>query len=452
MRIVVCIKFVQNEMNPFDACALECALGTQGAEVILLSMSPPSAEQPLKALTRLGAHQAILLTDPAFAGSDTLATSYILSLAIKKLQPDLVLCGRQSIDGDTAQVGPCLSQMLGYSLITNVMDYSLTKCGTRYGEQQVCLPALFTIERINTLRFPRLRSKMKEVTVWNAETIGADPKKCGLSGSPTRVLSTFESVSGKRRCTFIQPNELLPLIEKLRKTSRHFEKELPVSKKLKNVWAIGKETVSHAQNLAESVTLIESTDPVEIANLAKQKRPEVILWPADLWGRKTAPQTAALLQTGLCADCTQLQTDGQKLFMYRPARGGSIMAKIECRTLPQMATVRLTEHRSDIILSYGRGADRNTLTPFAEKIGAEFGASRAAVDAGNTPYALQIGLTGKSVSPRLYIAVGISGAVQHTCAIENAEFIIAVNQDKNARIFEYADYGIVADFKDVFHQ
>ena len=77
MRIVVCIKFVQNEMNPFDACALECALGTQGAEVILLSMSPPSAGQPLKALTRLGAHQAILLTDPAFAGSDTLATSYI---------------------------------------------------------------------------------------------------------------------------------------------------------------------------------------------------------------------------------------------------------------------------------------------------------------------------------------------------------------------------------------
>lgn len=450
MRIVVCIKFVQNEINPFDACALECALGTQDAEVILLSMSPPSAEQPLKALTRLGVHRAILLSDPAFAGSDTLATSYLLSLAIKKLQPDLVLCGRQSIDGDTAQVGPCLSQMLGYSLITNVMDYSLTKCDTRYGEQQVCLPALFTIERINTLRFPKLRSKMKEVTLWNAETIGADPKKCGLSGSPTHVLSTFESVSGKRHCTFIQPNELLPLIEKLRNSSRHLKESPPGAEKLETVWAIGKEVIPLAEKIAERVTLIKSTDPKEIAELARQRRPEVILWPSDFWGRKTAPQTAALLQTGLCADCTRLETDGQKLFLYRPARGGSIMAKIEFRTLPQMATVRITENPSDIILSCGRGSNLQLLKPFAEKIGAELGASRAAVDAGDAPYEMQIGLTGKAVSPKLYIAVGISGAVQHTCAIESAEFIIAVNRDKNARIFEYADYGIIADYYEVF--
>ena len=150
------------------------------------------------------------------------------------------------------------------------------------------------------------------------------------------------------------------------------------------------------------------------------KDADVVLWNADLWGRRTAPQTAALLGTGLCADCTALETDGTALFMYRPAHSGDILAKIECRTRPQMATVRTASSSADVIVSGGRGVKGKwaEIQKLAEKLHAEPAASRGLVDAGDAPYAFQVGLTGRNVSPKIYLAIGISGAVQHTCAVE----------------------------------
>ena len=155
-----------------------------------------------------------------------------------------------------------------------------------------------------------------------------------------------------------------------------------------------------------------------------------------------------MLKTGLCADCTQLEADGDTLLMYRPARGGNIYAKIKCLTYPQMATVRTKSESSDIIVSMGKGVVESIdlVKAFAEEIGAELGASRGMVDAGKLLYEMQVGLTGKTVSPKIYVAVGISGAVHHTCAIEGADTVIAINPDKDARIFEYADYGILEEF------
>ena len=131
--------------------------------------------------------------------------------------------------------------------------------------------------------------------------------------------------------------------------------------------------------------------------------------------------------------------------MYRPAQGGNITAKIKCVTKPQMATVRTKSESSDIIVSGGKGVAESLdkLRALAEKLGAELGASRGLVDMNGAEYEKQIGLTGKTVSPKIYIAVGISGAIHHTCAIEGAQTVIAINPDKDARIFEYADYGIV---------
>ena len=123
MKIVVCIRLgTDGEPGPFDACAYEAALQVNGAEVILLSMAPEKSKEMLLNLTRLGAKEAYLLCDKAFAGSDTLATSYVLSLAIKKIGADLVFCGRQTVDGDTGQVGPGVSEFLQYNLITNVLE------------------------------------------------------------------------------------------------------------------------------------------------------------------------------------------------------------------------------------------------------------------------------------------------------------------------------------------
>lgn len=461
MKIVVCVKQVNDEINPFDACALECALSIENAEVTVISMGKPQVSGLLKSLTRLGINQAILLTDSAFAGADTLATSYVLALAIKKLCPDLVLCGRQSIDGDTAQVGPCLSQLLGFSLITNVMDIQYiddiggsVSCKSRMGEETVKMPALLTVEKINSLRFPSIRAIAKEVEIWNAENINADPERCGFEGSPTRVLKTYESSTGKRKCRFIQPHELLTVIRKAKKQSRN-EIEIKASeKKLDEVWIIGEELEKIALSIADRVEIFDKQSVKNLAALAEKHNPKVILWTADLWGRRNAPICAALMQTGLCADCTHLETDGEKLYMYRPAFEGNLTAKIVCRTYPQMATVRtVARTENEIIVSGGKGVEDSfaLFKSFAEKIGARLGASRGLVDSGIVPYDMQIGLTGKSVNPSIYIACGISGAVQHTCVIEQAETIIAINTDKNARIFEYADYGIVGSIQEILN-
>lgn len=451
MKIVVCVKNVKGEINPFDECALECALQVENAEIIVVSMGVPSTENMLKALTRLGISRAILLTDNAFAGADTLATSYALSLAVKKLSPDLIICGRQSIDGDTAQTGPCLAQMLGLPVITNILEiYSITdkiKCKTRMGEKEATLPALISVEKINTMRFPSVRAKTKEVEIWNAQDIEADINKCGLKGSPTKVLKTYECNVGHRKCKFIKPDELMSVIEKERNKTRAEIKLTQSDVKFDEIWVVGEELEQTALSIAKRVKIIEKQPPNIIAQLAKEHNPKAILWTADFWGRKNAPMVAAILQTGLCADCTHIETDGEKLYMYRPAYGGSLMAKIECRAYPQMATVRIAENNQDeIIVSGGKGAkdDFGLIKAFANKIEASVGASRGLVDTGVAPYDMQIGLTGKSVSPKIYIACGISGSVQHTCAVEKAGTIIAINSDKNARIFEYADYGIVS--------
>jgi len=453
MKIVVCVKPVKGELNPFDESALECALQMKNAEITVLSMGVPSTVNILKRLTRLDVEKAVLLTDNAFAGADTLATAYTLSLAIKKLAPDMVVCGRQSIDGDTAQTGPCLAQMLGMPVITNVLEITgmdeKIECVTRQGTETAGLPVLITVEKIGVLRFPSIRSKVKEVELWNACDINADTDKCGSKGSPTKVIKTYTCNTGQRKCEFISPDELMDVIEKERNRPRTDMIPEKMDAKLENVWVIGGGLGEIASHIARDVTVIEKCLPEEIAALAQMHKPEIILWPGDLWGRRNAPVTAAILQTGLCADCTHLETDGENFYMYRPAFGGNLMAKIRCDTRPQMATVRIVQNaENEIIVSGGKGVknDISLLKAFAKSIGASVGASRGLVDMELAPYETQIGLTGKSVSPKIYIALGISGAVHHTCAIETANVIIAVNPDKNARIFSYADYGILGKF------
>lgn len=446
MKLIVCVKVINGEINPFDESALECALSLSD-DVTVVSMGPKSAESVLQSLTRLGA-KVILISDKLYAGSDTLATAYILSETIKKLDYDLILCGRQSVDGDTAQVGPMLSAKLGVDVVTNVitLDKELN-AKTRLGEVKIETPSVVTIERGYYLRLPSIFSKLGEVAVWDNTNICCDVSKCGLDGSPTRVLKTFQSRSGKRKCQFINMSELIPLVKSLREQDFQKTEQSLSKEKLKSVWAIGEKVLPKAQEIADDVVLITETEPEKIAEMARVQKPSVILWNADTEGRKNAPIVAAMLDTGLCADCTSLEADGEKLIMYRPAKGGDITAKIKCITSPQMATVRTENESTEVIVSGGKGVrdSYDKLCSLAQELNAELAASRGLVDTGMAPYEHQIGLTGKMVSPKVYIAVGISGAVHHTCAIEGADVVIAINPDKNARIFEYSDYGILSE-------
>lgn len=457
MKILVCVKIVNGELNPFDACALEEALRL-GGEVSVLSMCPPSASDVLRPLTRLGVKNVYLLSDPCYAGSDTLATSYILSLAAQKIGFDLILCGRQTVDGDTAQVGPCLATKLGIGLVTNVLKLTLcgdsVSCETRMGNESVSLPALLTVERINTLRFPSIFSRLGEVTVWNNSDIEADTAKCGLGGSPTKVLKVFEAPAAERECEYITPRELKGVIAESLKNDTSKSEEKSSDVKLPYALAIGEAVAEKARLIAEQVKVIEPSDPESIVDVIRSEGADVVLFNADLWGRKNAPVVAALLETGLCADCTHLETDGKKLFMFRPARSGSIIAKIECATSPQMATVRCDKVSEELMISGGRGISghMDEFNALAEALGGAKAASRALVDMNLAPYSQQIGLTGRNASAKVYVAVGISGAVQHTCALDGVGTVIAINPDKDARIFGYADYGIVATIEDVIKE
>lgn len=452
MKIIVCAKLINGELNPFDESALETALKIPDSEVTVVSMGPESWKDKLNTVSRLGVKRVILISDKLFAGSDTLATAHVLSSCIKQLPYDAIFCGRQTTDGDTAQVGPCLGIMLGMEPVTNVMSISAWEggfeCATRLGDVKTTLPALLTLERINTLRFPSLRSKPVGVEVWDNSRVGASPEKCGLDGSPTKVMQVFEATGGQRKCKFISKEELVPLIEKLKLQAMQENKVKESTAKLPLIWAMSPKLEAHARALAEEVKIFDVENPYEAAKLIKEEKPPVVLWNADLTGRRIAPMVAGLLETGLCADCTSLETDGKTLFMYRPARSGNVIAKIKCDTLPQMATVRTDEKSYDIILSVGKGiaGDMERARAFAKELGAELASSRGMVDAGLMPYSAQVGLTGKNVCPKIYIAAGISGAVHHTVGIENAGVVIAINPDKDARIFEYADYGITDKF------
>ncbi len=229
MKIVVCIKQVPDVtdvridpetntliregvpsiINPFDMYAIEEGIRLRerfGGEAIVLTMGPPQAEAALREAISLGVDQAVLVSDRAFAGSDTLATSYTLAMAIRKLGGvDLVLCGKQAIDGDTAQVGPGIAENLNWGFAAYVRKIEEAEDGAitverlmddGYDVVRAQLPAVLTVvKEINEPRLPSLKGKMRakklQIPVWSSEAIGADPERLGLKGSPTKVWKIF---------------------------------------------------------------------------------------------------------------------------------------------------------------------------------------------------------------------------------------------------------------------
>lgn len=229
MRIIVCIKQVpssnevrldpitntiirdgfQSVINPFDFYALEEAARRKeqlGGEVVVLSMGIPATERLLRDATSRGADRALLLCDPRFAGSDTLATSYALSLGVHYLGGfDLILCGKMAVDGDTAQIGPELAETLRIPHISDVCELLEVSekeitckkvTDTGYAVLRIRLPALLTVVKdINMPRLPSIASIRlglnARIEVLDADCLKADHDRIGLNGSPTQVVKTF---------------------------------------------------------------------------------------------------------------------------------------------------------------------------------------------------------------------------------------------------------------------
>jgi electron transfer flavoprotein beta subunit len=254
MKIIVCIKQVPGTMqvkidpvthtlireggiiNPFDTYALEEGVRIKeklGGKVTVISMGPPLAIESLRETISLGADEAILLSDSAFAGADTLATSYTLANGIQKIGGvDIIICGKQAMDGDTAQVGPGIAENLNIPFVTWVRKIEEIREGyirvqrlmeDSYEVIEMALPALITVvKEINIPRLPSLkamlRAKNVSIPVWTANDLGVERNRIGMNGSPTKVVHTFTPPSRSKGEIFAGPaaKSAEVLVEKLR--------------------------------------------------------------------------------------------------------------------------------------------------------------------------------------------------------------------------------------------
>lgn len=258
MNIIVCIKQVPDTtevridpvtntlvregvpsiINPFDENAIEAALQLaeqHGGKVTVLTMGPPQASQALKDALAMGADEAVLVSDRAFAGSDTLATSYTLAQAVRHIgEFDLIICGKQAFDGDTAQVGPGLAEHLGIPQVTYAIGLEVEGkkakikrlLSDRFEVVETRLPCLITVvKQMNEPRHASLKNVMKarkkEIPVWSAADVGADEGRCGLNGSPTNVVRVFapQRHSHGEKLEGEAPDVVARLVSRLREQS-----------------------------------------------------------------------------------------------------------------------------------------------------------------------------------------------------------------------------------------
>lgn len=588
-------------INPLDLYAIEEALILKehyGAQITVLSMGPPDAERALRETLAMGCDSAILLTDRAFAGSDTWATSRVLALAIKKIGDfSIVLAGERATDGETGQVGPEVAAQLGLPVLTYVSSLEIepekpmkfrVKRFTEEGYQELiatppCVIAV--VKEIASPRLPTLRGKKHareaKVLSWGAESLGLEKKEVGLLGSPTRVAKIFYPKITRNGVRIIAHNEteieyaVSCIISRLESKGvfsaaqneprAHFDAhashnsivvdplelraeecqkpEFWILAEFRNhtIDSVSFELLARARELADcrgarlvaivlapycaeneisaligqgadSVVLLENPafehficEPwaIALASLANARKPEVFLGAATSLGRTLLPYLAALLGTGLTADCTELSIEKNtgRLLQTRPAIGGNIMATIRTvEHLPQMATVRphstqplplddsrkgtfvrivpdladprqLVHHSIEFIgleqnmkdfenlegarcvVSGGRGLKKSEnfhlIRELAHALDAHVGASRESVDRGWISYPHQIGLSGKTISPDIYLCAGISGAIQHLAGIRTAKTIISINSDPEAPINAIADLAIVGDLFEI---
>lgn len=603
MKIAVCIKQVPvvsmlkfdnetrrvvregvpSEVNPFDVLAMSLAANLKrecGAEVVAYTMGPPQARDALVQCLAMGADSAVHLSDRAFAGSDTLATARALSMALAGQGYDLIICGRNSVDAETGQVGPEIAELLDLPQVSAVrrLELDLAANGGNgaltaerltdegYDVVRCDLPALITVTEdvapeVYPNRAARQAAQDKPIATLTAADLSADASVFGLDGSPTYVSEIY-SVKPQRDRIIARDKPAREAVAELMaylQARGVFDGAKPdggASPALQRggrrkrgdmgaIWVVAEtlggelrpatlELLGRAYELADALhTCVEAVligDDVahhaatlaaygaDGAHLAQHKRlaryetalytetvagairahaPYAVLLPSTLNGRDLAARLAARLSLGLTGDCIGLEADADgRLVQLKPAFGGDIVAPILSRTRPYMATVRpgmltpvapdygvsapvtpiptdaLGDARvrilrsvvdesaagaeldsADTIVGVGKGIGGPDNLPLvrelADALGAPLGATRDVTELGWLPRQYQIGLSGKSVAPNLYVAVALRGVFNHTVGIQKAGTIVAVNNSARSPIFQAADFGILGDYAEV---
>lgn len=565
---------VPSEVNPFDVLGLVRAVelkDNSGDEVVVLTMGPPTAQEGLTSCLALGADRGVLITDRALAGSDTLATSRALALALAREQPDLIICGRNSTDGETGQVGPEVAELMGLPHVSHVRRLDLS--GDRrkaiveritdegYQTLECDLPAVICVtEGVAPELFPN-REQMEEgaakpVDEVTCAQLSDDTSQFGAAGSPTWV-NEIRLVEPNRLGVTLQ--EITPedaakqIAESVRDRLVELSSEEPSTSgdplprfagvADRSIWVVAENTRDglahvtfemlgkareltgitrsevvavviaaggdrHADELtaagADRVLVLDNSGlgPVcsravsNVLSVAVQReRPYAILFASTADGRDLAARLAASQGLGLTGDAIDLEIDDEgQLVQLKPALGGNVVAPILSKTLPNLVTLRpglltpaiadpsapvsvenleaesfsgsdvrligeefqedtqgLDLARARIVVGIGMGAGEENvagLLETAKSINASVATTRDVVHAGWLPQQLQVGISGRTIAPTVYISVGIRGAFNHTVGLQRAGIIVAINQNRRATIFRSSDFGVVGTWQE----
>lgn len=598
MKICVCIKYVPvvsritfdnetktinregvpSEPNPFDMLGLSRALELSAehdtpTNVTALTMGPTDALNGIKQALALGATSGVLLSDRAFAGSDTLITSKIISAFLQKEKFDLIITGRNSSDSETGQVGPQIAEILNIPHISDVNKLTINSSdnkikvskhsSTGYDSFECPMPCLITVtEGIAEESWPT-KEQMENadaipITTLSRSDLGLLQEEVGINASPTWV-EEIRAVENNRLGIIIDTEDnldeacnqaILDLRSALSDTSNthnspsllNFERHLESNT---SIWVVTEsddgalkpvslEILGKARELSEilkyKVTAITfgarneqhylelgkmgADSIINLDNRAlgpiwsesmgtffaqqiNQRKPYAVLFPATPNGRDLASRIAAQLKLGLTGDAIDLElTDDNELVQIKPALGGNIVAPILSKTIPYMVTLRegmlnkvspgtpflpevenidpvgiphsvisfIEQHKNPevkinreinpiICLGVGMGVGSQDniykIVELANTLNASLATSRNVVHEGWLPYNFQVGISGTTISPKIYVAVGLRGAFNHTVGVQKSGVIIAVNTNKRHPIFKACDIGLVGNWEKV---
>jgi electron transfer flavoprotein alpha subunit len=603
MKIAVCVKYipviarlkfdyeqktvvregVPSEVNPFDLLALVRAVELKRGpedQVVVISMGPPQAKEGLMECLALGADRAVLLTDRALAGSDTLATARALSMALQREGPDLILCGRNSADAETGQVGPGIAELMSMPHVAPVrrLDWDAATNKIRaeriidqgYQVIECSLPAVVCVTEGVAPELFSNREQMEEaqgkpLEELSCSELSSDLSQFGEAGSPTwvqdirmlepdRLGVTIEGGDPQEAAQQIAQG-LRDRLAQLASQEEGADGPAPASERYpddvdRSIWVVAEsfqgellqvtlEMLGKARSLtsvtksqvvavivggkgqteaatrqladygADKVMELDNSQsgPIygravsgTLAAAISQARPYAVLFAATADGRDLAARIAARLELGLTGDAIDLEIDDEgRLVQLKPALGGNVVAPILSKTLPNLVTIRpgllipitpepgtpvnletieplpaksgsmgadvdvIEEHyqedigatelaRATVVMGVGMGiggldglAEARTL---AGSIGAVLGTTRDVTHEGWLPHQVQIGISGRSIAPKVYLAVGIRGAFNHTVGVQRAGVIVAINSNRRAAIFRSADYGIIGDWRE----
>lgn len=534
--------------------------GASGGRCTVMTLGPPSGEAVLREALAWGADDAVLLSDPAFAGSDTLATSRVLAALLAREGPfDLILVGRSSLDAETGQVGPQLAELVDLPFAGAVRQLDLDRSAGRVRvvceqddggcELEVDLPAVLAVaERLcRPAKVPE--AKWAAIDPSRVRRVGADELgpggPWGAAGSPTQVADLRATANGRAalRCSGSLDEQVTAAVAILAERGaldagvrppacsvpRPSARSIPtgagpaicvlvepgrvqVARELLGAGAelasaVGAEVVavvaepsdarelwSWGADLVVEVTGAGSEEDIAavLGCWAEARSPEVVIAPATFWGREIASRLAVRLGAGLVADAIDLQLSADcRLVCAKPACGGSRLARIVTCSPTQIATVRpgflplpvprgtaaaaVTRleagcrgrvrvvgrwrdddvealARAEVVVGVGVGVDPERygdLRHLVDVLGAELAATRKVTDQGWMARSRQVGITGRSLAPRLYVAVGLSGKTNHTTGVRGAGTVLAINSDPDAPVFSESDVGIVGDWETV---